>query len=135
MDEYIQTISLFKPLALSAEQPTMSEQTSPLSVNGLDIVVYHLMYDDFTEIFIRPINIGSYPYMAFNDAFFLLLMGIHAQAPHLLDGEVAMPELVTEVQTVILLITGSYIIFRYSAHAYILKPIGRCSFLLPRSSA
>ena len=76
MDEYIQVILLFKSLALSAEQFAMSEQTSPLPVDCLDVVVNHLVDDDLAEIFLRPVHIGSYPNASFNDAVFLFLVGV-----------------------------------------------------------
>ena len=44
-------------LPLSAEKATMSEETSPFAVDSLDIVVNHLVNNDLTESFFRPVNI------------------------------------------------------------------------------
>ena len=76
MDEYIQIIILFKSLALSAKQFTMTEQTSPLPVDSLNVVVNHLVDDDLAEIFLRPVHIGGYPNASFNDAVSLFLVGV-----------------------------------------------------------
>ena len=86
-------------------------------VDGLHIVVNHLVDDNLLKRFLRPIYIIGNPDVAGNRAVFLLFTCVCPQRELLLYCELTMFQLAFKIETVVLLETCSYVFLRDSIHS------------------
>ena len=110
------SIITFEPSALSEEWKTVAEQTRELFVDGLHIVVNHLVDDYLLKCFLRPVYIIGNPDMSGDSAVFLLFACVCPQWELLLHRELTMLQLTIEIDAVVLLESRSYVFFRDSIH-------------------